>query len=141
MRGSSWRTAVSAGWRGARALLPMPLPSSTNPSAQPGARRVLAWLRRFWPASVGITTTNDSVTLFAGQTLSLEEAIAVGSAQVNLTSDFGAIDSIGAAAVRAPPSLLAPSSMANCQMSPPSPLASSCPRLRPSEIFEDGLVR
>ncbi len=57
-------------------------------------------VQTFGPASVGITTTNDSVTLVAGQTLSLEEAIAVGSAQVNLTSDFGAIDSIGAAAVK-----------------------------------------
>ncbi len=57
-------------------------------------------VQTFGPATVGITTTNDSVTLFAGQTLSLEEAIAVGSAQVNLTSDFGAIDDVGAVAVK-----------------------------------------
>ena len=57
-------------------------------------------VQTFGPVTSGITTTDDEVSLFAGQTLSLNDSIIVGVAQVNLTSDFGAIDSIGPSNVK-----------------------------------------
>ncbi|MBA4019281.1 MAG: hypothetical protein C0483_19115 [Pirellula sp.] len=63
-------------------------------------------VQTFGPATSGITTTNDAVYLASGQNLSLNDSIVVGAAQVNLRSDFGAIDSIGAASVKIEASIL-----------------------------------
>ena len=63
-------------------------------------------VQTFGPATSGITTTNDAVYVASGQNLSLDESIVVGAAQVNLRSDFGAIDSIGAATVKVEATIL-----------------------------------
>ncbi|MBL9090669.1 MAG: cadherin domain-containing protein [Planctomycetaceae bacterium] len=57
-------------------------------------------VQTFGPATVGVTTTDDAVMLFAGQTLSLQNAVIVGNAQVILVSDHGAIDDVGSVGVK-----------------------------------------